>query len=145
MRPRSIVLFEQLFLASLVVSLIGLALGFNAVASQWSSDANVRAIGLGGGFLLATAAVSYLIYLLLWFLIARRGSNVAKWFLIAFVAIGVVSTFATLAANSHYVLTLVNALGLVCYALEVASLVFLFKPDANAWLKGERADPAAFE
>ncbi len=83
------------------------------------------------------------IYLLLWFLIARKASNVAKWVLVVFVAIGAVSFLAALTSARFDAAMM---LALVVYALEIAAVTFLFKEDAKAWLKGEwDTDPAAFD
>ena len=81
MRPRSIVLFEQLFLASLAVSLVPLALGYGAATAAWNNDPNVRRVGLGSSFLIGAMVFDYAVYLLLWFLVARKASNIAKWIL----------------------------------------------------------------
>ena len=101
----------------------------------------------GAGFLVGSVIVSLAIYLLLWFLIARKASNVAKWVLVVFLVLSILSLVASLFAPGFTEdWTLTRILGLVVYALEIASLVYLFKPDAKAWLKGERAgDPAAFD
>jgi hypothetical protein len=140
MRPRSIVLFEQLFLASLVLSLVPLVLGYGAATAAWNNDPNVRLVGLGNGFLVGAMVVDYAVFLLLWFLVARKESNVAKWLLVAGIALSLVALPSILEGPW----TVLTILSFAVYVLEIAALAFLFKADARAWLKGEGAtDPAA--
>jgi hypothetical protein len=142
MRPESIILFERLFLVSLAVSAVSFAIGYEDTMRIAASDPAMRQFGLGEGFILGTLAVSFAIYLLLWYLIAHKASNVAKWILIVLVAIGAASVPLALSGP----LGLTVWLNLAVYALEIAALVVLFRADAKAWFRGERtADPAVFD
>jgi hypothetical protein len=144
-RPHSIVMFERLFLASLALSLLGSLLAFDAVVDEMTRDPAVQQMGLGGGFVGAVLAIGLVVYLLLWFLIARKASNIAKWILVVFVAIGVISLLVSM--TQGFTADLPTLLGLVNYALELAAVSFLFRSDAVAWLTGEAApaDPTTFE
>ncbi len=142
MRPPSIIKFERLFLASLAVSAIGFVIGYEAAMRVVESDPSMQRFGLGGGFMLGVLAASFAIYLLLWYLIAHRASTIAKWVLIVFVALGLVSLPFALTGP----LSLTVALNLLVYVLEVVALVYLFRPDAKAWFRGESPpDPAALD
>ena len=91
MRPPSIVNFERLFLAALALGLIGLVLGFDAATAQLARESALRQLGIGASELLIGVSAAWLaIYLLLWFLIARKASNVAKWILVILSAIGAI-------------------------------------------------------
>lgn len=141
MRPQSILVFERLFLLSLVVSAVAFFLGFD----QLTGDPTVVRSGLGTGFILGVAAASYALYLLFWYLIARKAVNWAKWVLLALVAISLVSLPGALVqlARSFDVDVLLNVAVL---ALEVVALGYLFRADAKAWLNGERpVNPTVFE
>lgn len=139
MRPKSIVMFERLFLASLVLGALNFALSYEEATVLLANDAGARKLGLGGGFLIGITAVSTAVYLLLWFLAARMASNIAKWILVVFVGLGVLSALPATMGTWNVTL----ALSLVVYALEVLALVYLFRPDAKAWLRSEtRADEA---
>ena len=143
MRPNSIVLFERLFLGSLAVSAVASVIAYDSVLAEVNSDPAMAQLGLGGGFVAGMLALSLAIYLGLWFLIARKASNVAKWVLVVFAAIGMVSLAASL---SSFRPDLGSLLGLASYGLEIAAIVYLFRSDAVAWLKGEwNADPATFD
>ncbi len=144
MRPSSIVMFERLFLASLAISVVNFFVGYDAMVASVEREPTLSAVGVGEGAAVAAFVIGLAIYLLLWFLIARKASNVAKWVLVVLLALSVLSLLSTLA--SSFALTATTLLGLAVYALEIAAVVFLFRDDAKAWLKGEAAaDPAAFD
>ncbi len=72
MRPKSIVTFERVVLASLALSLLATWLGWESAATT-AADA-----GLGTGFLLSVQAVTVVVMLLLLYFIARKRSPIAK-------------------------------------------------------------------
>lgn len=142
MRPPSIVMFERLFLASLAIGLISFAVGYQNMLAALANEPTLQRAGFGSGFLIGTAAFSYAIYLLLWYLIARKAAKWAKWVLIVLIAISLISLPGALTGT----LSLTVLLGLAVYALQLAALVNLFRPDAKAWFRGEMsADPATFD
>lgn len=142
MRPQSIVMFDRLFLGSLAVSALSIVLSWNELTAQLANEPGVAEIGLGSGLIAGMVAVGFAISLLLWFLISRKASNVAKWILVALAALSLISLPGMFAGPWN----LTAILGLASYVLEIAALVFLFRDDAKAWLKGEgSANPATFE
>jgi len=142
MRPQSIVMFERLFLASLAGSVVGFALTYDEVVDSLASDPAMQEVGLGSGFVLGVTAASFAIYLLLWHLIAHKAANFAKWILVVFTALGVLMTVPSLAGPWDAI----QLLSLAVYALQIAAVVYLFRADAVAWLKGDRpTDPSAFD
>ncbi|WP_126173252.1 hypothetical protein [Altericroceibacterium xinjiangense] len=136
MRPHSIVMFERLFLAAMALNVLGFVFSYQAVADELARQPGLSELGLTGGFAIGVFSLSLAVYLLLWFLIARKGSAIAKWILIALVAIGLTTLPSALSAP----FTWGTVFGLLVTALEVAALVFLFREDAKAWLR--REDPA---
>ena len=108
-------------------------------------EPSLRALGVGQGFAIGSFVVGIAIYLLLWFFIARKASNVAKWILVVLLALSMLSVLYTLAMS--FALTVTTLLGLAMYALEIAAVVFLFRDDAVAWLthREPAADPATFD
>ena len=142
MRPASIVMFERLFFASLVLSVVSFIIGYDAMTEQMANEPTLQQVGIGSGLMVGTMVASLTIYLLLWFFIARKASSVAKWILVALLALSVIALPAMLMGPWD----LRMILGLAVYALEVVAAVFLFRPDAGAWFKGEvRTDPATFD
>lgn len=135
-------MFERLFLASLALSAVGIVIGFDAMTEELASDPGVEQLGIGGGLLAGMMAVGMVISLLLWWLIAHKASNVAKWILLVLAAFGLISVPAMLTGPWNTM----TVLSLATYALEIAALVYLFRDDARAWFKGEwNTDAATFD
>lgn len=132
MRPQSIVLFDRLFLASLVLALINAVLAYPTLVEEVEADPALAQIG-GGPIVIGVVLASLLIPLVLWYFISRRASNIAKWLLVALVAIGLF--FGNFSFSDG--LTLPAVLGLVVTLLQVVAIVMLFRADARAWLEGD--------
>ncbi len=130
MRPSSILWFERLFLFSLALGLLNGFLGYESTMAQVEGDPGMAALGLGTGFLLATAVIGFAVPLLLWYFIARRGSDIAKWILVILTAVGLFMLPGTTAAQGGAV----AALTIFISALQVAAITFLFRKEARAWL-----------
>jgi hypothetical protein len=142
MRPPSIVMFDRLFLGSLAVSGVGLALSWEEMTGQLANEPAMAEIGLGSGFIVGAVAVGFAISLLLWYLVSHKASNVAKWILVVLAALSLISFPAALGGPWN----VTAILGLASYVLEIAALGFLFREDAREWLNGEwNADPATFD
>jgi hypothetical protein len=61
---------------------------------------------------------------------------------VVFTVFGAISTLPALAGSWDSTLVL----SLVVYALEILAVVYLFRPDANAWFNGKgQTDPATFD
>ncbi|MGB3378193.1 hypothetical protein [Allopontixanthobacter sediminis] len=144
MRPKSIILFERLYLASIAVTAINTWLTYDRTLGQMERDPTLGALGWGAGMFMAVLAVSLLVSLLLYYLVAYRANVIAKWVLVAFTAfglLGVPGAFATLAGAELVTVLLLNLLAL-------AAVVMLFRPDARDWFAdsyGSDGDPSAGE
>lgn len=143
MRPESIIAFERLFLASLALSLVLAAMSYEQIERAAAAEPGLQQLGLGSGFLIGTLAVSYAVYLLLWYLIARKAVGAAKWVLAVLVTFGVLFSLPSMLQAP---MGLTMLLSLAAYALEVAAVVYLFRADASAWFKGEHpSDPSTLD
>jgi hypothetical protein len=69
----------------------------------------------------------------LWFLVSRQASNVARWILAALVTLILVSNLFTLPAVLAQRGAVVFGGTLALSALQVAALVMLFRREANLW------------
>ena len=130
MRPQSIVLFDRLFLASLVLALINAVLAYSTLLEEVEADPALAQIG-GGPIVIGVVLASLLIPLVLWYFISRRASNIAKWLLVALVAGGLFFGEFGFAEG----MTVPAILGLVVTLLQVVAIVLLFRADARAWLE----------
>src|SRR5690606_42100567 len=109
--------------------------GYAECSQRITCDPALQRVGLGGGFVIALALAGYAIYLLLWYLIARSAANWAKWVLVLFLLLSLLSVpdalrgpwnFSTIAA-------------LAVYVLQIAAVGLLFQADAQAWLRNKGA------
>ena len=139
MRPPSIQLFEKTLLAALAVNLVATATNWGSITAVLG-DPRLAGLNLGEGFVIATVAVSFVIYLVLWFFIARQASVVAKWIFVALTALGLLN-FVQVLATTELVVGLVPLLGAVALVLQVYAAWLLFRADATAWLDGGGSDP----
>jgi len=142
MRPESIIMFERLFLASLALSVVSFLMSYGGMVQQIENEPALAELGAGSGIVIGSFVFGMAIYLLLWFLIARKALGLAKWVLVVLLALSLISVPGML----MHLFSLTNVIGLIVYALEVAAVVYLFRKDALAWFAGEKpADPAAFD
>lgn len=73
-------------------------------------------------------------YLLFWFFVYRRGSNIAKWVVVAITAGSVIS----LGINMPEVTAIGSAYAFaagISFVLQITAVGMLFRPDAVDWLK----------
>lgn len=143
-QPKSIERFEQLFFLGLVIGLAMQILNWNkSVEAMQVSPVTAQ---LGIPFLLGTMAVGLAISLSLWFFIARRGSEVAKWIYVVLTALallGIVATALLPRAQGMPAPDLITQIGRVAVTLiNLVSIWFLFQPDTRPWFN-KGVDPTA--
>lgn len=138
MRPNSIVLFERLYLGSLVVGVVNLVLSYERIVAQMQSDPAVAQLGWGAGAVIVMFSLGMAVSLVLWYFIARRGSSIAKWFLVAFTAIGLLSLPTTLATATGPALIMAVVINL----MQLVAVVMLFRADAKPWFDHSASTPA---
>lgn len=139
MTPASITRFSQAMLASIGLAIVQQLLNFDDQREVLAR--NPQTAGLGDGFLGVTLAFGFAVSLLLWFMIARRASNIAKWILIALTALGLLWLPGTVAsAKAMGPLTL--GLVIASTVLQIVAIWYLFQPDARDWLEGKRSGDA---
>lgn len=140
-QPPSIKRFDIFYLGSLAVYAVGFFLGYNAQVDQVRSQYAAAGVEMNPGGLLTGAFIfSIAISLLLWWFVSSRGSNVARWILVVFFAIGLLSTVYALSSGALGGLTVTNALSVVSMVLTAVAVWYLFQPDAKAWLERERPE-----
>ena len=144
-RPASIINFERSFWASILTGIVGTLIHWQTMTELMKKDpimsesADMAVTVLGFAIF-----ISFALGGLLWYLISRRASRVAKWIYVVLMAFGIISTLTSIndpMSPKGFGL----ALSLVSTALTVLSIYFLFRPDANEWFKGNRGiDPETF-
>jgi hypothetical protein len=96
---------------------------------------------MGSGVVFASIALGIAITLLLWYLVARRASSIAKWIV---VLLFLFSLLTSLGVGSGGI-SASEAVSLVALLLQAAAVYFLFRPDAKAWFAGTPAAPGPTE
>ena len=130
MRPKSIIMFERLFLASILLTALDAFSGFDETLARMEQDAAMVSLGWGASVLVITAVLYIAALLALVYFISRRASNIAKWILALITLLGLSALPRAFALQSGTELAVVVVAGL----LGLAGVVFLFFPDAREWL-----------
>ena len=121
MRPKSVVLAERLYLASIAILVLISVLTWDAAVAQ-------------GGVILAGGVTAFGIglSLLLLILTTRKASRIALWLLIALTALGALGV-AVQVSNGILATGLNGVLTIVQLVLTLIPIVLLFRPRAGAW------------
>lgn len=139
MRPKSILLFERIFL---VYVLVGLASGIWSmlhVSSFMPAGMPQPMMAAMPAFMIGGVIGTLVVDLLLWFFIARRGADVARWIFVILFALGAVGVLRSLFGHPQIVLpAMVMLISAVRLVLDGICTALLFRPDAARWFKGER-------
>jgi peptidoglycan/LPS O-acetylase OafA/YrhL len=142
-RPPSIIRYEQLYIASVVISLIVGALTYRTRVDLLAANPTVA--GYGTSIVTVTTVIGLVISAVLWWYTARQPGIVAKWIVVvfaAFGALGIVLALPTLSGTGPVPLYAVVA-GIVANALYIAAAVLLFRPDAKLWFGEAPSDDDA--
>ncbi len=132
MRPKSIILFERLYLASIATGLVNTILTYDHSIRQIQQEPSMAALGWGAGAFVIIFALSILVSLLLYYLIAHRANVIAKWVLVAFTAfgfLGLPAAFSTAGGAELITVVLINLFAL-------GAVIMLFRADAKEWFAG---------
>ncbi|HYI64692.1 MAG TPA: hypothetical protein VEW71_07390 [Allosphingosinicella sp.] len=142
MRPRSIVYFERILFSILV---LGTANGIlNWRRSNELLAAQPELGRYWSGYLAFLIFASALLYLSLWYFIARRRSVLAKWIFMAGVAANVLNRLPRLVRGELNPVAL-EVLSDIVLLLFIVAAWLLFRPDAKTWFeKREAVDPEIF-
>jgi hypothetical protein len=129
-RPQSIVNFERAYLGSVVLGLVSTAVNWDGLKAQVAATPGAEI--LPEWFLPASIGASIVINLLLWFFVAKRGSAVAKWIVVALFAFSLFSLPRLFGGDVALPGTLL-AFAVVNYLLNAVAVWMLFRPDTKSW------------
>lgn len=137
MKPASMKKFDWLYLGSLAVGMMGIALSYGTLSSQAESQMAAQGLSdMASSMLLGGLLFGAAISLGLWALISLWRIEFAKWILIVLTCWTLVTTARSLDADIDGAM----AWGLVSTAMTLASIWFLFRPDSKAWFAEKRGD-----
>src|SRR3546814_6151599 len=74
-KPKSILLFDRLFLAAIVLGIAAFAYRWSETSALFASTPEASALGMGPGFLIGTFAVGMAINLIIWYFIYCRSEE----------------------------------------------------------------------
>ena len=131
MRPASIVKFDRYFLLSLGIGLVNAVVSYDAYVKMLADDPATAQFG--ASFVLSTLAFGFGIPLLLWYLVARKASNVAKWLVVVLTGLGLLGILPSLSMMLDRGI-LYFGMSLATFGLQLYAVYYLFRPDAKAWL-----------
>ena len=142
-RPRSIAIFEIAYLGALAINVAGPFLVWSALTANVAEQAHAGpdAGGVVNGVLIGGIVVAAALGLLLWWFVARRGSNVARWVAAVLLAYSLVSS-ALQIAQLGGMLDLIRIVSLLSMVFTAVALASLFMPDARAWFADEPEEVA---
>ena len=151
LRPKSIRWFDRLYLTAIALGMI-----FSAMSASEIFELSAMHPENNGYFmttLFAPVVYRLVIGMPLWFFIARRASNAAKWIWISMLALVVIgSPIALLATAVHPEILLHAGFESMFFIITIPLLYIiaasmLFRPDAKAWFaaKGKPVDPSTFD
>lgn len=158
MRPESIVSFERSYFGALGIGMVNGLLYFGATVEALLDDPAIAALNADPAFasmsadpvfmtivrifMAAILVLSLVFGIVVWYLIARRASNVTKWVYTVTWGIGLPFTLFQLTKLPGGVPQV--ALTVAGIALQANAVRLLFRPDAVAWLtsKPTGAQPA---
>jgi len=136
MRPQSIVRFELAYLASVLLWLVHLVLGWNTqmnvIERYPAARGNPQMVDFIQNGLFVIYAIGLVVWLLLAYLAGRRASNAAKWVLVVFLGLSALSLLA-IVPNLGQVNGISLALSLLTFVANAYAVFMLFRPDAKAW------------
>lgn len=121
MRPKNIIMFERLVLASLALGPIQTLIGWQQLMALGSIQ-----------FVLGIQAFTIGVILLLTFLVSRRRSKVAMWILIVMFVLGVpmiIKMFTDGVLVGASLITLAQTLA------QLLGIILLFTPASRSWMR----------
>ena len=126
-RPRSILLFERLFLATVLIGIVQSVAGWDELVRRGALR------GEGPGSIATLIGLTLFVMGALALLVSRGRMRSAKWLLVILCALGMPLFLASVAAGR---IAGWELLALIQAGLQVASLGFLFTRESREWLKG---------
>lgn len=132
-RPESISLFGKVLLAAVVLQFIRMTLNWDAWAAI-SYNPAIQSSRSGSLVMIQGMVFATGLWLLLWYFIVHRASNVAKWIYVVVVILLIINTMLG-ASNPQTPKGLDKVIGLVILALQGFAGGLLFSNDAKIWLQ----------
>lgn len=135
MRPTSIVFFERLFFAAILIEIVNAGVSFDSALAQLRAMPTLARYNIGSGLMISGLAFSFLVQLCFWYWIAFKASNLARWIAVARYGLSLLKITA-LVGSMQAIGLLAFSLSLVAYILRGAAVACLLLPDNADWFGG---------
>lgn len=141
MKPKSIRLFDRLYLSAVGFNVVSAVLGWKALADRAGMDlerASRGSASMSGWLVGSSIFLFVLIALVLWAAVSQFRAGLMRWVIAAIVIYGA-SDAITMVRSGHWAATgVLNLLAIVCGLLAA---VMLFRADARAWFAASPDHP----
>jgi hypothetical protein len=137
--PKSVKNFERLMFVYLGLLLVSAVLNYDYAVEQISSATSKTIIGgmMGGPFVIATFASSFLLIFYVTVSVSRAGSKAMRAVMLGTYLIGVVLSVPRV-SNMNYENKLPLILYFVLLLIEGYACYLLFTPESNKWFAGDK-------
>jgi hypothetical protein len=136
-RPASIVLFERLWVAALILGAVNMVVAWPETLSLYRTAGLFAALGVDPRLGLALIdGISLLLSLLVLILVSHAGSRIAGGIALLLAAWALVVIGRMLGERDAAPGTQ-GMLAAICIFLQVAGAGMLLRPDARAWMRGK--------
>ncbi len=130
MKPHSMKLFDYAYLGSIFLGLLQFVSGYGALKAEVAEQSATSGVALSPLLPLAAFAAFVAVELLLWFLVSRKRLIVAKWIIVLFFLLSLVSV------GGYFVgpMPLSEIYGLLSLIAQAVAVAMLFRGDSIRWL-----------
>jgi Kef-type K+ transport system membrane component KefB len=137
-RPVSIVLFERLWIAALMLGAVNMAVAWPLTLALYRDSGLFDALRIAPRLGLALIdGISLLLPLAVLMLVSRAGSRIASWVALLLAAWALV-VIGRMLGERAAVPGSRGMLAVICILLQVAGAGMLLRPDARVWMKRKR-------
>ena len=131
MKPQSIKLFDYFYLGAIFLGVLSFISGYEATKAQLAAESAASGVSVSPMVAVVGYAIAVGIGLLLWYLVSKQRSTIAKWIIVIFFLISLASVGSYLAGPMP-LSEIYGLLSLLCHAVAVS---LLFRGDAIRWLE----------
>jgi len=133
MKPATIRRFDLFYLAWVALTIVDFLIQRDVYVGEVQAAATGGGMIPGPSFVTGVFVVWTLVMLLLWFLVSRKRSTIARWVIVAIVILG----FFGISSLLQRALDAVAIIGWLMLVVSVISAVCLFGGGAKAWFGGK--------
>jgi hypothetical protein len=130
MKPHSMKLFDYAYLGSMFLGLLQFVTGYGTLKAEVARQSETSGVSLSPLLPLGAYVVFAAIGLLLWFLVSRKRVILAKWIIVLFFLLSLVSVGGYLAGP----MPLYEIYGLLALIAQAVAVAMLFRGDSIRWL-----------